>query len=193
MKKILYHGTGTDIEKVDLNHSRVDIDFGAGFYLTDDKEMATLWAARKKDSFVIEYEVDFDNLKTYTFDNDEKWIDFVIDNRKDLDDSKLKEYDVIIGKTADDNPTTTIEDYVNDELTKTEAIELLEITQHSKQIVIKTEEGLKHLKKISVEHLSPEKQKEYRDKVRKEQEETRKKVKEYKDNLQLNNLYHSRW
>lgn len=36
MKKIYYHGTSVDIEEVDLNHSRIDIDFGPGFYLTEE-------------------------------------------------------------------------------------------------------------------------------------------------------------
>lgn len=38
---ILYHGSNTDIQEIDLSQSRPYKDFGQGFYLTQDKEQAT--------------------------------------------------------------------------------------------------------------------------------------------------------
>ena len=38
---ILYHGTNTDFRQIRLNMSRVGKDFGFGFYLTTDKQVAT--------------------------------------------------------------------------------------------------------------------------------------------------------
>ena len=37
---ILYHGTGATFENPDLDNSREDVDFGVGFYTTQNKEMA---------------------------------------------------------------------------------------------------------------------------------------------------------
>ena len=37
---ILYHGTNTDIESIDLGLSRVGKDFGVGFYLTPEYDVA---------------------------------------------------------------------------------------------------------------------------------------------------------
>ena len=35
----LYHGSDTEIVKVDLSHSLYNKDFGKGFYLSDDVEI----------------------------------------------------------------------------------------------------------------------------------------------------------
>ncbi len=48
MKITLYHGTDTIIEKPIHNKSRMDVDFGLGFYTTTNKDMAMKWASRKK-------------------------------------------------------------------------------------------------------------------------------------------------
>ena len=39
---ILYHGTNIDFTQVRLDMSRVGKDFGFGFYLTTDKQVAKL-------------------------------------------------------------------------------------------------------------------------------------------------------
>ena len=44
---ILYHGTNTDFQQIRLDMSRVGKDFGYGFYLTPDKQMATRQSERK--------------------------------------------------------------------------------------------------------------------------------------------------
>ena len=44
---ILYHGTNADIQQIDLAQSRVGKDFGVGYYLTPDKNVATRQAERK--------------------------------------------------------------------------------------------------------------------------------------------------
>ena len=44
---ILYHGTNTEFQQIRLDMSRVGKDFGFGFYLTTDKQVATRQAERK--------------------------------------------------------------------------------------------------------------------------------------------------
>lgn len=44
---ILYHGTNIDFNEIRLDKSRVGKDFGVGFYLTPDKQVAARQAARK--------------------------------------------------------------------------------------------------------------------------------------------------
>ena len=48
---ILYHGTNATIQNIDLNQSRVGKDFGLGFYLTTDEQVAIRQAARKLEQF----------------------------------------------------------------------------------------------------------------------------------------------
>lgn len=44
---ILYHGTNEDISEIDLSKSRLGKDFGVGFYLTSDRNVARRQAERK--------------------------------------------------------------------------------------------------------------------------------------------------
>ncbi len=44
---LLYHGSTCCIEKPDVLHSRGNLDFGRGFYLTSVEAQAKRWAARK--------------------------------------------------------------------------------------------------------------------------------------------------
>lgn len=46
---ILYHGTNTDIESIDLGLSRVGKDFGVGFYLTPEYNVAARQSFRRAD------------------------------------------------------------------------------------------------------------------------------------------------
>ena len=88
---ILYHGTNAIIEDIDLFQSRVGKDFGLGFYLTPDEQVAHRQAERKFEQFgegeviVYKYFVDDDALTAasilrfdgYTLD----WARFVLNNR----------------------------------------------------------------------------------------------------------------
>lgn len=44
---ILYHGTNDDIIDIDLSKSRLGKDFGVGFYLTSNRDVAQRQAERK--------------------------------------------------------------------------------------------------------------------------------------------------
>ena len=49
----LYHGTNAEILRIDLNESRVGKDFGLGFYLTPDKQVAQRQAERKFEQYGV--------------------------------------------------------------------------------------------------------------------------------------------
>ena len=86
---ILYHGTGATFENPDLDNSREDVDFGVGFYTTQNKEMAKKWASSKRKSTINTYSFNrISDLKIYTFKLDEEWLDFVINNRLGIDSQK---------------------------------------------------------------------------------------------------------
>ena len=44
--KTLYHGSNVEVKRGDFSKSREDIDFGIGFYLTEDERMAKKWEPR---------------------------------------------------------------------------------------------------------------------------------------------------
>ena len=108
----LYHGTNAEILQIDLKESRVGKDFGIGFYLTPDRQVAQRQAERKFEQYgvgearVYEYTID-DNalqaLKVLQFDcYTMEWARFVLMNRKNRTRTQVHNYDIVIGPIADD-------------------------------------------------------------------------------------------
>lgn len=81
---ILYHGSFVVVDKPDLAHSRPNVDFGKGCYVTPIYEQAEKWCGRfkrrGKDGIVSQYVFDenaYKALKVLTFDAyTEDWLDF---------------------------------------------------------------------------------------------------------------------
>ena len=109
---ILYHGTNATIQEIDLNQSRVGKDFGLGFYLTTDEQVATRQAARKFEQFgegeAKVYKYSFDEagaraLNVLRFEEyTQDWARFVLDNRKNRTRQQIHDFDIVIGPIADD-------------------------------------------------------------------------------------------
>lgn len=142
----LYHGSSKVIKKPSLEYSRVDVDFGAGFYLTNDLEMVEKWACRKKPPIINEYTLDTNKLSIYEFGLDEEWLDFVIANRNGtFTKFPTKNYDVLMGATADDKLFATIDNYEKGYFTPDTAVKLLNCMKVGNQVCIKTQNGLNAL------------------------------------------------
>ncbi|MBO7497509.1 MAG: DUF3990 domain-containing protein [Salinivirgaceae bacterium] len=109
---ILYHGTNAEILQIDLAQSRVGKDFGLGFYLTPDRNVAQRQAERKFAQYgegetrVYEYSVadsSLKDLKVLRFDEYSlEWSRFILQNRKNRTHTQLHDYDIVIGPIADD-------------------------------------------------------------------------------------------
>ena len=154
MIKSIYHGTvlkyANDIVKngIDLTIGRKRLDFGQGFYTTEDKIQAKEWAKRKafgKDTpVVVCFDAIFDNLtvKKFLFQNNE-WKNYVYGNRI-FDADLLKDYDCIIGPMADGNIKQLIYKMRVGEITKRDFLN--EISRGiGEQIAFKTEKSLFNL------------------------------------------------
>ena len=83
---ILYHGSFLGIAQPNLVHSRPNVDFGRGFYVTPLYEQAAKWCGkfkrRGKDGIISKYEYDESReaeLKVLKFDAySEEWLDFIL-------------------------------------------------------------------------------------------------------------------
>lgn len=126
---ILYHGTNTDIAKIDLSLCAPYKDFGTGFYTTTLFDQAKAMAVRKSKLFggkpcVISYEAP-DNLlelkavkiKAF-YGTSKEWAVFIINNRnRDFTDISSPEcnldnkYEIVFGPVANDTLTTLIRQY----------------------------------------------------------------------------------
>lgn len=147
---ILFHGSFIEIVKPDLSHSRVNVDFGRGFYTTPIREQAEKWSAkfkrRGKGGVISRYSVDinkFKNLKELKFDTySEQWLDFIMQCRRGLDTS---DYDVVAGGVANDKVFDTIELYFDGLIDKAEALGRLRYEKPNMQIAFRSEASLELL------------------------------------------------
>ena len=110
---ILYHGFYLAIENPDLLHSRPNLDFGKGFYLTSIREQAVKWCGkfvkRGKEGVISNYMLDedlFQRLKVLQFDTySEEWLEFILACRSGKDSS---DYDAVCGGIANEKPNMQI-------------------------------------------------------------------------------------
>lgn len=144
---ILYHGSFLEIAKPDLVHSRSNVDFGCGFYVTPLREQAVKWCGkfkrRGKDGVVSRYVYDEcreNELKILKFDSySEEWLDFILNCRRDNDTT---DYDLIVGGVANDKVFNTVELFFDGLIDKTEAIDRLRYEKPNLQICFRTEKAL---------------------------------------------------
>ena len=156
---ILFHG-GTDI----IEHPVVITgdqgrDFGFAFYVTDIREQAERWACRRAKyrsriahsevkGIVCEYEFDeneCDNLAIRRFPEPSlEWIDFVVANRSDV--AYRHDYDLVIGKIANDRVGETISYVVQGVMRREDALERLRFQQINNQFAFCSEKAIARLR-----------------------------------------------
>ena len=160
---IVYHGSYIEIKQIDLSRCEPHRDFGGGFYVTKIRRHAESWAKRKArfkhNGFVTEYEFYYSELvtrkcKIKQFETyDEEWLDFVVQNRNDKNPIPSHDYDIVEGPVADDKVQNRIEDYLNDEITKTDFLEELKWHEETHQICFCTVASLQFLKQLNNEKM----------------------------------------
>lgn len=109
----LYHGSTSLFDKPDPRYFREHKDFGVGFYLTDDYNMAKDWAMRNINigdwahmyMLTLDLEDIRKNFSVHEFNSTSiAWLDYVISNRTKKTSKggyKSVDYDLVIGNTAD--------------------------------------------------------------------------------------------
>lgn len=144
---ILYHGSFLEIVEPDLIHSRPNVDFGRGFYVTPLYEQAVKWCGkfkcRGKEGIISRYKYDEsreDELKTLKFDSySEGWLDFILICRSGKD---MTDYDIVLGGVANDKVFNTVELFFDGLIDKAEAIKRLRYEKPNVQICFRTERAL---------------------------------------------------
>lgn len=144
---ILYHGSYIEVREPDIEHSRANVDFGKGFYVTPILEQAVNWANRFKrrnrsavlSSFFFDEEASkafhILSLDEYT----EQWLDFILGCRNGNDTSS---YDIVSGCVADDKVFNTVELFIDGLIGKDEAIKRLKYEKPNLQICFRTQEAI---------------------------------------------------
>lgn len=155
---ILYHGSYTIVKSPNLEHSRPNLDFGLGFYVTPIKEQAEKWSLRYsktgKKSIVSTYNFDechAENLKILKFDTySEEWLNFIINCRSGKDKT---DFDIVVGGIANDKVFNTIELFFDDLIDKAEAIKRLRFEKPNEQMCFRTYKSLSYLEFAGSEEL----------------------------------------
>lgn len=151
---IVYHGSCCEFENIDFNKSHNRRDFGKGFYTTILQSQSKEWGYRlslrekKKKYFVYEYIFEENSvLNVKRFDAlSEEWLEFIKKNRSR--GGLQHDYDVVIGPVADDNTMETVQLYIANILTVSEAVERLRYSKVNNQVSFHTEKALQYLQLV---------------------------------------------
>ena len=153
----LYHGSNMAVAKPDLNFSRKNLDFGAGFYTTENKTQAVDFARKVmirkggKNQIVSVYDFDM-NTSESMLDilrfraPDRLWLDFVHQSRKGTYAGALP--DLVIGPVANDDVFATLIVFEQGILNVEQTLEALKVRELYNQFVFKTDKALSLLKYI---------------------------------------------
>lgn len=119
---ILYHGSNTSFDQIDLTKSLPNKDFGKGFYLSDTYEQAEEMAKFKVvisggnvivQSYHTEDSIlDDDSLKIKIFkEYTQEWAEFILANRNNNSEVPVHDYDIVYGPIANDKVGMQIRKY----------------------------------------------------------------------------------
>ena len=124
----LYHGSVVKIEKIDIEKSRPNKDFGRGFYLSDDEQQAWRMGELKAlidggEPIMNVYEFDESlmksaELKVLVFDGyTREWADFIFLNRNNKLSVPAHDFDIVYGQIANDRVGVQIGRYEAGDIT----------------------------------------------------------------------------
>jgi len=156
----LYHGSTTDIDRIDLQKSRPNKDFGRGFYLSADQQQA--W---RMGEFKALTEGGTPILNTYLFDErvltsgelrvltfegyTREWADFIFLNRNNRSIDPAHDYDIVYGPIANDRVGVQIGKYEAGDITLDQFLQNLKYMKGiTFQYYFGTERAISKLSKI---------------------------------------------
>jgi len=173
-KIILYHGTSDKIVVPVYGGGNDKHDYGRGFYLTGDIELAREWAVCKPDEqngWVHKYELDCSglNILDFKYHNILAWLAELMKHRDAADSKRYRllaskfidkygidtsNYDVIKGWRADASYFYIAKEFVRDNIDVEILEELLSLGGLGIQYCIKSEHAYSQLKELNDELIS---------------------------------------
>lgn len=154
---ILYHGSNVVVQDPEIMKSEIGRDFGPAFYLTPIKEQAERMAKRKQAIektinkkaqaivSVFEWDENINNLAYKDFkEANLEWLELILKCRSSA--SYKHQFDIVVGKIADDSVGETVSLCLKGYLTKEETLRKLKYQKINSQVAFCTEKSLKRLK-----------------------------------------------
>ena len=144
----VYHVSIYKVEHPDLLHSKPDLDFGQGFYVTTYREQAERWARRKALRSrclavlnIFELQDDWSRFRVLSFPSaNVEWLDFVCNCRRG--GKQWEDFDIIQGPVADDDVYQAVSLYYRGIWDSGRTLQELAFARPSNQIVFHSQEVL---------------------------------------------------
>ena len=154
---ILYHSSNIIINKIDLEMSKPNKDFGKGFYLSEDETQAMEMAKFKStllggEATITKFEIDISaiqnpDLRIKIFkEYSTEWADFVFANREGYEN---EHYDIVYGPIANDKVGLQIRKLKDGSIDKSEFLNRLKYMKGiTYQYYFGTEKSIQYLTKL---------------------------------------------
>jgi hypothetical protein len=161
----LFHGSTLAIENPKIITTEYGRDFGGGFSTTDIKEQALRWAKRKANIDSSQGKTAKAIISIYDFDENSykklsvkcfnepsiDWLDMVCVCRSNM--KYRHNYDIVIGKIANDNVGETVSFVLAGVMRKEDALERLKFEKINNQLCFNTDKALLFLKYAGYEEV----------------------------------------
>lgn len=153
---ILYHGSNTEISKIDLAMCKPYKDFGKAFYLTTILQQAKEMAEKIVERFggtpivnAFEFDEKFaSDLRVKTFSSaNQEWAEFVMKNRNRNSSAIIDDYDLIVGPVANDDIAMLFRTFSSGFISIDALLQGLEYRKLNNQYAFKTEKAIALLQK----------------------------------------------
>ena len=156
---LVYYGSYTMIDEIDLEKCRPYTDFGKGFYVTKYKHHAENWAKKSGErhntdgcitvfNYIDSPFVDYICKKKYFKGYTEKWLDFIAKNRNVDSVEQVHNFDIIEGPVANDKVQNRLQYYLTGKTSKNDFLKELTYHEETHQICFCTIASLQTLKFI---------------------------------------------
>lgn len=169
---IVYHGSDHIVERPVFHGGKRYNDYGHGFYMTENLELAKEWAcANNTDGFANSYELAMEGLAILNLNSPDyhilNWLAVLTKYRSYWQSSSIAEeakvylqqnffvdpdkYDLVIGYRADDSYFSFAQDFISGTISLNKLSEAMRLGKLGEQIVIKSEKAYSHLKFLGAE------------------------------------------
>ena len=203
----VFHGSNKVVETPVFGQGKIYNDYGQGFYLTEDIEMAKEWACPSTDDGIVNcYSLDLQNLSVLNLSDKNynvlNWLAILVKNRSfslksDLSKSAFDyitskfsipyhEYDVIKGYRADDSYFSFANGFLNNNISLRQLDRAIRLGNLGEQIVLMSERAFKQIEFITMEVVKGE---EYFPKRNERDKKVREDYKTLSQKMDLNDIY----
>ena len=167
MKRIIYHGSKSIIERPVFGQGKAYNDYGRGFYCTESLDMAKEWGvSREQDGYANCYEIECDGLTILDLNAEDRtilhWLAVLLQNREfDMPSAlsaEAKEYllrnfpvdysacDIMIGYRADDSYFSFAQDFLNGTISYRQLGNAMHLGKLGQQFVLKSKMAFERIR-----------------------------------------------